>query len=60
MKCKDTVTDIDEPKVFIHVRKSEAGKKIYSFRLGGVHNDCGTGLSRMLSKEVGLKLAKGK
>ena len=58
MRCRVNVIPSD-PQLFMYWRKSEAGNKIFSFRIAGKHSKCGTNLSKMISKELGLLLAKG-
>ena len=57
MKCKENVTPT-EAKVVVHIRKSDSGDKTYSFRLAGKCGDCGTNLSKMLSKDAGTGYVK--
>ena len=58
MKCKDAVVPVDA-RVFVHIRKgADSDKNVYSFRIGGIHKECGTKVARFIGKELGLKLIK--
>ena len=58
MRCKVNVVPT-EPSLFMYSRIAQAGNKIFTFRLAGKCATCGTNISKMVSKDQGITLAKG-